>query len=120
MTESDRMEEKAVRKKDRITLTEAILLETEHRRQLLEEKEKAEQRRALKRPYLDRIRGSLAGGAMGDALGYPVEFMSYEQIRETYGPDGIQGYAPDPETGLAVISDDTQMSLFTGTPMRIA
>ena len=119
MTESDRMEEKAVRKKDRITLMEAILLETEHRRQLLEEKEKAEQRRALKRPYLDRIRGSLAGGAMGDALGYPVEFMSYEQIRETYGPDGIQAYAPDPETGLAVISDDTQMSLFTANGILI-
>lgn len=25
--------------------------------------------------FKDRIRGSLIGGAIGDALGYPVEFM---------------------------------------------
>ena len=25
----------------------------------------------------DKIRGSLIGGTVGDALGYPVEFMSY-------------------------------------------
>lgn len=29
----------------------------------------------------DKIRGSLLGGAIGDALGYPVEFMSYSQIK---------------------------------------
>lgn len=28
----------------------------------------------------DRIRGSLIGGAIGDALGYPVEFMSRKAI----------------------------------------
>lgn len=26
--------------------------------------------------FLDKIRGSLFGGAVGDALGYPVEFAS--------------------------------------------
>ena len=29
----------------------------------------------------DKIRGSLIGGAVGDALGYPVEFMS--QLNES-------------------------------------
>lgn len=29
----------------------------------------------------DRIRGSLIGGAIGDALGYPVEFIySYSKV----------------------------------------
>ena len=28
----------------------------------------------------DRVRGSLVGGAIGDALGYPVEFMSRKTI----------------------------------------
>ena len=30
----------------------------------------------------DRVRGSLVGGAIGDALGYPVEFIfTYEEIQ---------------------------------------
>ncbi len=63
--------------------------------------------------YQDKIRGCLFGGAVGDALGYPVEFLSYSRIRQKYGPQGIERYELDPETGLALISDDTQMSLFT-------
>lgn len=27
----------------------------------------------------DKTRGSLLGGAIGDALGYPVEFMSFRR-----------------------------------------
>lgn len=37
----------------------------------------------------DKIRGSLLGGAIGDALGYPVEFMSYSQIKSKFGENGI-------------------------------
>ena len=38
----------------------------------------------------DRIRGSLIGGAIGDALGYPVEFIySFEEIQARYGERGI-------------------------------
>ena len=38
-------------------------------------------------PDKDRIRGSLIGGAIGDALGYPVEFVrSYRKIQEKFGP----------------------------------
>ena len=34
----------------------------------------------------DRIRGSLVGGAIGDALGYPVEFFStFQQIQNAMG-----------------------------------
>ena len=59
----------------------------------------------------DKFRGCLVGGAIGDALGYPVEFMRISEIREKYGPKGITRY--DPRRGLARISDDTQMTLFT-------
>ena len=31
----------------------------------------------------DKIRGSLIGGAIGDALGYPVEFASYSNIKSS-------------------------------------
>ena len=69
----------------------------------------------------DRIRGSLVGGAIGDALGYPVEFIySFEEIQARYGERGItrldikQHWLEDAEqAGKAVVSDDTQMTLFT-------
>ena len=61
---------------------------------------------------LNKFKGCLVGGAMGDALGYPVEFRStMEQIREKYGEKGITRY--DVKDGKALISDDTQMTMFT-------
>ena len=44
--------------------------------------ERAEKQKASRMPYLDKIRGGLLGGAIGDALGYPVEFMSWEEIQK--------------------------------------
>lgn len=61
----------------------------------------------------DRIRGCMIGGAAGDALGYAVEFLPESVIFKKYGMGGIERYAKDPVSGLALISDDTQMSLFT-------
>lgn len=68
---------------------------------------------------LDKIRGSLWGGAIGDALGYPVEFMSENQIFAKYGADGITAYEYDSVSGKALISDDTQMTLFTANGILI-
>lgn len=61
--------------------------------------------------YLDKIRGSLIGGAAGDALGYSVEFLQDYQIFQKYGSSGITEYSL--VNGIAQISDDTQMTLFT-------
>lgn len=69
----------------------------------------------------DRIRGSLIGGAIGDALGYPVEFIySFAGIQARYGERGISRLDTkqfwlddDVQSGKAVVSDDTQMTLFT-------
>ena len=68
----------------------------------------------------DRIRGSLIGGAIGDALGYPVEFLSWSNIQNKYGTTGItrfdttQWWSEDTNNnGVAIVSDDTQMTLFT-------
>lgn len=63
--------------------------------------------------HLDAVRGCMAGGAAGDALGYAVEFWREKQIFDTYGPDGITEYETDSRSGKALISDDTQMTLFT-------
>lgn len=55
-----------------------------------------------------RFVGCLLGGAIGDALGYPIEFYDEERIERYYGVNGIRNL-PNP----ALISDDTQMTLFT-------
>ena len=60
---------------------------------------------------LSRFRGCLYGGAIGDALGYAVEFRRADEIFQIYGSGGIQEY--ELFHGKAYISDDTQMTLFT-------
>lgn len=59
----------------------------------------------------DKCRGSLVGGAVGDALGYEVEFMSLNSIIKRFGDKGISRYVLHNDT--AEFSDDTQMTLFT-------
>ena len=59
-----------------------------------------------------RYRGCLLGGAVGDALGAPVEFMSLEEIRAQFGRQGITEFTTAFDRKGA-ITDDTQMSLFT-------
>lgn len=54
----------------------------------------------------DSARAILYGVALGDALGWPVEFMEQTEILARYGRDGITA-PPEP----ALYTDDTQMSL---------
>lgn len=82
------------------------------------------------RQVYNRIKGSIMGGAIGDALGYPVEFVpSFEEIQHKYGERGITSLdttwksrssyqsatlgASESLGNKAVVSDDTQMTLFT-------
>ena len=60
---------------------------------------------------LDKYRGCLLGGAVGDALGVPVEFLDEPDIFKQYGKRGITNFTKLGETGK--FSDDTQMTLFT-------
>ena len=68
---------------------------------------------------LDRIRGCFVGGAAGDALGYTVEFSGEDEIFSRFGKEGITEYEPDGLTGKAIISDDTQMTLFTANGLLV-
>ncbi len=60
----------------------------------------------------ERIAGCLLGGAVGDALGAPVEFLRLSEIRETFGPALLTDFSPA-YGRLGAITDDTQMTLFT-------
>ena len=80
---------------------------------------------------VDLVRGCLLGGACGDALGAPFEFLSTEEISARAGPQGPDRYGvppspsssprppspPEPPTPPGWITDDTQMSLFTAEGM---
>jgi len=74
----------------------------------------------LRRPMTEhhlagRILGGLFGGALGDAYGYPVEFKSRKGIRAASGKAGLT----EP-SGRLVVSDDTQMTLFTADGLLTA
>lgn len=60
----------------------------------------------------NHFRGCLVGGAIGDALGWPVEFLKLTEIIKRFGSDGIMDLVIN-QLGKAEITDDTQMTLFT-------
>ncbi len=49
---------------------------------------------------LSKFKGCLIGGAVGDALGYAVEFLSASTIFQKYGKNGITNY--ELHNGVAV------------------
>lgn len=61
---------------------------------------------------IERFRGSLIGGAIGDALGWPVEFLRLAEIKQKFGPNGITDLVKS-KSNLVEITDDTQMTIFT-------
>jgi len=69
-------------------------------------------KRQQRRTVQGRFLGCLLGGAVGDAMGAPVEFLKRSEILRRFGPTGITSYAPAYGT-VGAITDDTQMTLFT-------
>lgn len=71
-----------------------------------------------KEVFLDSIRGCMIGGAVGDALGYGVNDLDYSSIKNKFGERGITSYLLS--EGKALISDNTQLSLFTANGVNYA
>ena len=65
----------------------------------------------------DAYRGCLLGLAIGDAMGYPVDTKTWQQIQEDYGPYGLMGY--DLRNGYAEISSHTQLAAFSCNGMLL-
>lgn len=65
---------------------------------------------------LDRIKACLLGGAIGDSFGAPVEFDKLADIKKKYGPEGLtfKNFKDQP-----LITDDTQMTLFTANGLLL-
>jgi ADP-ribosylglycohydrolase len=66
------------------------------------------------RPREARIAGCILGGAIGDAMGHPTEFVSsMRAIRERWGPKGVEGFElfwNRDGRRFAPYTDDTQMA----------
>ncbi len=60
----------------------------------------------------DNYIGCLLGGAIGDALGAPTEFMTLDEIIDKFGENGVVNYVEYPDN-IGRFTDDTQMTLFT-------
>ncbi|MEV5747840.1 ADP-ribosylglycohydrolase family protein [Actinoallomurus sp. NPDC052308] len=63
-------------------------------------------------PDPDRMLGCLLGGAIGDALGAPIEGRPIAEIRAKHGAAGLTEYS-DARVRAGAVTDDTQMTLFT-------
>ncbi|MEU4192222.1 ADP-ribosylglycohydrolase family protein [Kribbella sp. NPDC026611] len=69
--------------------------------------------REAEETWRSRVRGCLLGGAIGDALGGPVEFQDARTILAEH-PDGVRSFVSGgPGWPEGTITDDTQMTLFT-------
>jgi ADP-ribosylglycohydrolase/protein-tyrosine phosphatase len=64
----------------------------------------------------DRVLGCLLGGSVGDAFGYAVEFDRLVEIRRRHGAEGLT--QPQLQAGKFIVSDDTQMTLFTAEALN--
>jgi ADP-ribosylglycohydrolase len=58
-------------------------------------------------------RGTLFGLALGDAMGYPTEFLTMEQISAKFGPWQKMGM-PLSSGDVVRVTDDTQMAMAVG------
>ncbi len=61
---------------------------------------------------MSRVRGCLLGGALGDALGAPVEFWTLAEIRRAFERGYVDRFIPA-YGRIGAITDDTQMTLFS-------
>src|SRR5512133_512494 len=74
----------------------------------------------MPRHNISNYSGCLLGGAIGDALGAPVEFLSLAGIRRQCGAAGVTGFVERNDQGFAEFTDDTQMTLFTAEGLLVA
>ena len=63
------------------------------------------------------VRGTLLGLAVGDAMGYPIDKKNWDEITESYGPNGLLGY--DLMDGTADVTCYTQFAAYACNGMLL-
>ncbi len=62
----------------------------------------------MNRRSIENFKACLLGGAIGDALGAPIEFISIDQIRSTFGHEGLTDYS-EAYGRIGAFTDDTPL-----------
>ncbi|GAA4808722.1 ADP-ribosylglycohydrolase family protein [Streptomyces ziwulingensis] len=68
--------------------------------------------RAEQQDFRSRVRGTLLGAAVGDALGAPVDGLGLAEIRAAHGPDGVADLAAA-HGRRGAVTHLTQLTLFS-------
>ncbi|TWV42535.1 ADP-ribosylglycohydrolase family protein [Streptomyces misionensis] len=68
--------------------------------------------RAEQQDFRSRVRGTLLGAAVGDALGGPVDTLTLEEIRAAHGPEGLLDLTVG-HGRRGTVTHHTQLTLFT-------
>lgn len=63
--------------------------------------------------YSDKFEGAIIGSALGDAFGYPLMNLSFEDICAAFEKCGARELAVNRKTGTGLFTEATQMTLFT-------
>ncbi len=87
--------------------------ETEAQRRFIEEFPKPVTGSEDEVDRISRCQGAVLGGAIGDAMGHPTEFLSMQDIHAKYGPKGVTDFTLFWEAEgrrFAPYTDDTQMA----------
>lgn len=63
--------------------------------------------------YMDKFEGAIIGCALGDAFGYPLMGLDFEEICSTFEKCGARELAVSRKTKTALFTEATQMTLFT-------
>lgn len=67
---------------------------------------------------LDAYRGCLLGLAVGDAMGMPVDDLTWDEIQDNYGPHGLLGY--DLRSDFAEITSYTQVAAYISNALLMS
>ncbi|MFD8419799.1 ADP-ribosylglycohydrolase family protein [Streptomyces sp. NPDC059466] len=68
--------------------------------------------RAEQQDFRSRVRGTLLGTAVGDALGTPLDGLTLEEIRQEYGAEGLNDLAAGHDR-RGTVTHLSQLTLFT-------
>lgn len=89
-----------------------IRLDQKIHKQAQQNREQQKHEDQQQQAQFNQARGCMLGGALGDAMGNPTEFLDMDTMYKKF-PNGIHTFADFHQTGTVPYTDDTAMSIAT-------